>query len=194
MDPNSLNFLPGQVFGHYRVVAELARGGQGLVLRAQHAQGAMVALKVLLRAEGPAFRRFQREVDVLARLNHPNLPRILDTGMIQGHPFVAMQLVEGGSLAHRLKHRGPLPIEEAVEILDEIAKVLEYCHSLGVYHRDLKPGNVVVDQASGRPFLETQTSPSAPRPTSTAWPRPSSTSGPVGRPSRERRPTTRSWP
>ena len=153
MDPNSLNFLPGQVFGHYRVVAELARGGQGLVLRAQHAQGAMVALKVLLRAEGPAFRRFQREVDVLARLNHPNLPRILDTGMIQGHPFVAMQLVEGGSLAQRLKHRGPLPIEEAVEILDEIAKVLEYCHSLGVYHRDLKPGNVVVDQASGRPFL-----------------------------------------
>jgi len=153
MDSKPLSFRPGEFFGPYRVLSELARGGQGLVLRAQHAQGALVALKILLQAEGPAFKRFQKEVAVLARLSHPNLPRILDTGMVYGRPFLAMQLVEGGSLAYRLKHRGPLPVEEAVEVLSQIADVLEYCHSLGVYHRDLKPGNIVVDQVSGRPFL-----------------------------------------
>lgn len=153
MDPKSLTFLPGEFFASYRIVSELARGGQGVVLRAQHPQGAMVALKILLHAEGPAFRRFEKEVSVLSRLEHPGIPRIYETGMVAGRPFVAMQLVEGGSLAQRLKHRGPLPVEETVQILRAVATTLEYCHSLGVYHRDLKPGNIVVDQQSGRPFL-----------------------------------------
>jgi protein kinase-like protein len=153
MDAKSPSFRPGQFFGPYLVLAELARGGQGLVLQAQHPQGDLVALKVLLKAEGPAFKRFQKEVAVLERLRHSNLPRIVDRGLVDGRPFLAMQLVEGGSLSHRLKLRGPLPVEEAVTILSEIARVLEYCHSVGIYHRDLKPGNIVVDKASGRPFL-----------------------------------------
>jgi serine/threonine protein kinase len=153
-DHRSGGFKVAPAFGPYRILEEIARGGQGVVLRAQHVEGDIVALKILLEAKNErACKRFEQEVGVLVRLYHPNLPRILDTGLTEGRPYVAMQLVEGQSLGERLKREGPLSAEEAIEVLAPIAQALEYCHSFGVFHRDIKPGNIVVDRTTGRPLL-----------------------------------------
>ncbi|MEZ6187315.1 MAG: protein kinase [Planctomycetota bacterium] len=132
--------------GPYVVQSELARGGMGVVYRAQAADGSPVALKLLLaqRSASPnARRRFLTEVEALARLRHPGVVPVLGAGEHQGVPYMALELVDGESLAARLR-RGPLPVFEALRVAGQVAQALSYVHGCGVLHRDLTPGNVLL--------------------------------------------------
>ena len=135
-----------QQIGPYRIQGEIARGGMGVVYAARGPDGRPVALKLLLgqRSESPqARRRFQVEVQALARLRHPNVVSILGAGEHQGAPWLALEFVQGETLAARLR-RGPLPIEEAIGVALQLAQALSYVHACSVLHRDLKPDNVLL--------------------------------------------------
>jgi tetratricopeptide (TPR) repeat protein len=146
---------PGRL-GDYALLGELARGGMGVVYRARHVQGQEpVALKALdpgLGA-GQGLRRFQQEAQVLARLRHPNVLRLLDTGLDQGRPFLVTELVDGEDLALHVKRGGAPPWEWSVELVARLADALHYCHTHGVVHRDVKPNNILLERGSGRPVL-----------------------------------------
>ena len=135
--------------GHFELVAEIARGGMGAVYRARdpHLERE-VALKLLHVSEAtPAqLQRFQQEARALARVNHPGIVRVIDAGEHQAHPWLAMELVRGESLAARLGSEGPLAEPEAQEIAAQLADVLAHAHAEGVVHRDLKPDNVLLDE------------------------------------------------
>src|SRR5271156_4296261 len=137
----------GTKLGPYEIVAPIGAGGMGEVYRARDAKlGRDVALKVLPEAfarDAERMARFQREAKVLASLNHPNIAII--HGLEDSSPTHAlvMELVEGPTLADRIK-QGPIPIDEAVRIAKQICEGLEYAHERGIVHRDLKPANVKV--------------------------------------------------
>jgi eukaryotic-like serine/threonine-protein kinase len=135
----------GTRLGHYEIIAAIGAGGMGEVYRARDSKlGREVAIKILPQTFVPdaeRLGRFQREAKVLAALNHPNIASIYgleDSGSTHG---LVMELVEGPTLADRLK-RGPIPIDEALRIAKQICEALEYAHERGIVHRDLKPANV----------------------------------------------------
>jgi serine/threonine-protein kinase len=139
---------PGDTFaGHYRIVALLGRGGMGEVYRAHDATlGRDVALKLLPSIPGAAegterLNRFQREAQVLAALNHPNIGAIHGVDEADGVRALVLELVEGPTLADRIA-AGPLPLGEALSVARQIATGLEAAHEQGIVHRDLKPANV----------------------------------------------------
>ncbi len=125
----------------------VGRGGFGHVYRAwQTACDRWVALKILNPARGlGGTPRVLREARFLGRLNHPQIVRILDSGTCQGQPYLVMEWVAGGSLDNRLK-QGPLSIQEAAQVGQQIASALESVHALGMVHRDLKPANVLLEE------------------------------------------------
>ena len=138
----------GERLGNYQVIALLGVGGMGEVYRASDSKlGRVVALKVLLSGlhmeDARRMARFQREAQILAALNHPNIATI--HGLEDSGPTHAlvMELVEGPTLADRIAE-GPLPLEEALTIAAQIADALEYAHERGIIHRDLKPANVKI--------------------------------------------------
>ena len=146
----------GERLGDYELLEELGRGAMGTVWRARQAGGREVALKLLLpaRAASPAARaRFGREARALTRLRHPHLVGVLDAGVLEGTPYLALELVEGESLQVRLDRAGPLPVAEAVGIARGLAEALAHAHAQGVLHRDLKPGNVLQRSGDGRALL-----------------------------------------
>jgi hypothetical protein len=107
-----------------------------------------VAIKVLPRqfTFDPQFRaRFQREAQVIAKLDHPAIVPVYDFGEHEEQPFIVMRFMKGGSLADRLKEHGPIPIPDAAEILKRIGSALDEAHQKGIVHRDLKPGNILFD-------------------------------------------------
>jgi eukaryotic-like serine/threonine-protein kinase len=137
----------GTKLGPFEILAAIGAGGMGEVYRARDAKlGRDVALKVLPEAfarDAERMARFQREAKVLASLNHPNIASIYgleDSGTT--HALV-MELVEGPTLADRIK-TGPIPISEALRSAKQMCDVLEYAHERGIIHRDLKPANVKV--------------------------------------------------
>ncbi|MBK7396202.1 MAG: serine/threonine protein kinase [Myxococcales bacterium] len=136
------------IVGRYAIEALLGQGGFGVVYRAVHlALAQPVALKFLSAswAGSPEIRaRFQREAFTLARLRHPGSSRCTDFGEVDGSLFLAMELVEGQTLASSLPEDRPLPDARIVELLDQIGDVLAAAHAAGVVHRDLKPENVMV--------------------------------------------------
>jgi serine/threonine-protein kinase len=143
---------PGTRLGPYEVTAQIGVGGMGEVYRATDTKlKREVAIKVLpssLAADADRLARFQREAEVLASLNHPNIAAIygLEEGPAEaGHSVRAliMELVEGPTLADRVAH-GPIPLDEALPIAKQIADALEAAHEQGIVHRDLKPANVKV--------------------------------------------------
>ncbi len=138
-------FQSGTKLGAYEIQSPLGAGGMGEVYRARDTRlGRDVALKVLPEAfarDAERLGRFRREAQVLASLNHPNIAAIYgfeDSGAT--HALV-MELVEGPTLAERIK-QGAIPIEEALPIAKQIAETLEYAHERGIVHRDLKPANI----------------------------------------------------
>ncbi|MGE0712104.1 MAG: protein kinase [Planctomycetota bacterium] len=141
--------------GDYEVLDELARGGMGAVYRARRLTGGgEVAIKLLLAGgEGPARKRFQREAEALAQLQHPGIVPVHDLGEHEGRAYLVLGLVEGESLEQRLAREGALPVWEAVELVRDVALALEHAHQRGLLHRDVKPGNVLLDRVAGRPLL-----------------------------------------
>jgi predicted Ser/Thr protein kinase len=132
-------------FGRYQVVRELGRGAMGVVYVAHDPTlGRDVALKVVVaRTDPTAGQRLLREAQAAARLQHPGIVVVLDVGLVDGLPYLAMELVLGPSLGSALR-AGPLPLTEAVRIGAGLARALEHAHAQGVVHRDLKPANVLL--------------------------------------------------
>ncbi len=142
-------------FDKYELLGELGRGGMGVVYRArQRDLDRIVALKMILShqfASEEQILRFHAEARAAARLPHPHIIQVFETGQLHGQPYFAMELVEGQSLECLLHHQ-PLSPEKAVAILHPIARAVGHLHKNQLIHRDLKPGNILVD-ASGRPVL-----------------------------------------
>ena len=140
----------GQTIAHYRVTAKIGAGGMGEVYRATDTKlGRDVALKVLPEAvatDAQRMARFQREAQVLAALNHPGIAAIYGLEEAGATRALAMELVEGPTLAERIA-QGPLPLEEVLHIGKQTAEALEYAHERGIIHRDLKPANIKVTDA-----------------------------------------------
>ncbi|MDX1630763.1 MAG: serine/threonine-protein kinase [Thermoanaerobaculia bacterium] len=138
----------GERLAHFRITAELGKGGMGEVWRAEDTRlGREVALKILPRAfveDSERLARFQREAKVLASLNHPNIAAVHEVREEEGVHFLVMELAPGETLAHRIE-RGPIPVDEAVAIALQIAAGLEAAHERKIVHRDLKPANIKVD-------------------------------------------------
>jgi serine/threonine protein kinase len=146
---------PGARLGRYKIVELLGRGGMGSVYRAIDEQvGRTVALKVVSPRDTDErqLRRFRRESRAGAGLSHPNLVTTHDAGEIDGTPFIALELVPGGTLKEKIEERHQLPWREAAAIGAEIARGLAYLHASGAIHRDLKPENVLLD-GQGRPKI-----------------------------------------
>jgi hypothetical protein len=135
----------GQTLSHYRITAALGAGGMGEVYRATDANlGRDVAIKVLppeVAQDPDRLARFKREAHLLAALNHPHIAAIYGLEEADGKPFLALELVEGEDLKERLA-RGPIPVDEALELATQVAEALEEAHNKGIVHRDLKPANV----------------------------------------------------
>ena len=138
---------PGTNLGPYTVTAQIAAGGMGEVYQARDTKlDRDVALKVLPEAftsDPDRLARFEREAKVLASLNHPNIGHIYGLEEAEGTKALVLELVEGPTLADRIK-QGPIPVDEALPIAKQIAEALEAAHEQGIIHRDLKPANVKV--------------------------------------------------
>jgi len=138
----------GKTISHYRVTAKLGAGGMGEVYKAEDLKlNRVVALKLLpseQHGDPQARRRLLREAQMASSLNHANIATIYEVDETQSHPFIAMEYVEGESLKDLLL-RGVLPFSQLSEIASQIAEGLRTAHRAGVVHRDLKPGNVMLD-------------------------------------------------
>ena len=144
---------PGTKLGPYEILAPLGAGGMGEVYRARDSRlSREVAIKVLPAhlSEMPEVRaRFEREAQTVSSLNHPNICTLFDVGREGTTDYLVMELIEGDTLAERLK-RGPLPAPELLRLGAQIADALDRAHRAGVIHRDLKPGNVMLTRSGAK--------------------------------------------
>jgi serine/threonine protein kinase len=145
----------GDTLGPYEVVEQIGVGGMATVYKAYHAKlDRDVAVKVLhqsLTPEPNFLARFQREAQIIARLEHPNIVTVYDYSDIEGSPYLVMRFVEGRTLEQILQD-GPLALPEIMRIMHAVGDALAYAHEHGVLHRDVKPSNIIID-ARGVPYL-----------------------------------------
>ncbi len=141
-------------FGGYRIVKELASGSFGKTYLALSPSGKKVILKVVHPhiANDPSTRaRVTREIEILRSLNHPQIAKILDSGEVDGIPFIVLEFINGPTLRQYIDENAPIPEHEALKIFRKIALVLSYLHQQGIVHRDVKPENIILSK--GRPVL-----------------------------------------
>lgn len=138
------------VLGDYLLLDKLGVGGMGQVFKARHRKmERLVAVKVMSSAamkDEAAVKRFQREVRAAAKLEHPNIVTAHDAGEHRGVHYLVMQYVEGSDLSNLVKRQGPLSVDQSVNCVLQAAKGLSYAHAEGVIHRDIKPGNLLLDK------------------------------------------------
>jgi serine/threonine protein kinase len=142
------DLAPGTVLGNYVIIRKLGEGGMGAVYLAEHSRmRRFVALKVLsprVVNRPDAIRRFRREVQAVAKLSHENIVTAHDADEINGLQILVMEYVEGTNLSSLVRNKGPLPIRKAVDYIMQAARGLQYAHSKGIVHRDIKPGNLML--------------------------------------------------
>lgn len=142
-------------FGHYRVEREIAGGGMGMVYEATDTRlGRPVALKMLRQvffATKHDRVRFQKEAELTSLLDHPHIVPVYDVGEVDGQPYFAMKVVQGGNLADHLVEKS-LSTRDAVALMIQVASAVHHAHQRGVLHRDLKPANILLD-GQGNPCL-----------------------------------------
>jgi eukaryotic-like serine/threonine-protein kinase len=151
MDTEELQLEGRRLAGRYRLESEVASGGMGTVWRAlDEVLGRPVAVKVLherLARDPDVLERFRLEAVAAARLSHPCVVRVFDTGIDDGVCFIVMELFVGHTLEELLAERGALPPGDAARVVRSVLQGLAHAHREGVFHRDVKPGNVMVDPA-----------------------------------------------
>jgi len=148
----------GLLIGNYLILDKLGQGGMGVVFKAtQRKTAKVVALKILppsFARDQQAVLRFKREIEAAGRLNHPNIVAALDADEDRGVHFLVMDYVEGRDLDRIVQASGPLPVVQAIECLIHAARGLEAAHAQGIVHRDIKPGNLMLDAAGNVRVLD----------------------------------------
>ena len=136
-----------RMLGSYRLLEKIGEGGMGAVYKARHQKlKKVVSIKLLpqhLTSDAALTARFQREMESVGALDHPNIVRAMDAGEVEGTHFLVMEFVDGDDLAKTVKARGPLPVDEACAVIEQAADALQHAHDHGLVHRDIKPSNLM---------------------------------------------------